>query len=72
MEQRYLQSARKSESPRINPMYDVPIARNENASTIGCKPEDMLKLVFVFQRTVSVICMNNLNKYLPPLSHYWI
>jgi hypothetical protein len=34
-----LQSAMKSESPRTNPMYDVPIARNENASTIGCKQE---------------------------------
>jgi hypothetical protein len=48
-------------------MYDVPIARNENASTIGCKPEGMLKLVFVFQRTVSVICMNNLKNTHP---HY--
>jgi len=35
-ERNYLQSEIKSESPKTNPMYDVPIARNENTSTIGC------------------------------------
>lgn len=33
----YLQSARKSERPSTNPMYDVAIARSENTSTIGCR-----------------------------------
>lgn len=32
-----LQSARKSESPNTNPIYDVAIARSENTSIIGCK-----------------------------------
>lgn len=31
-----LQSAKKSDRPRTNPMYDVAIARSENASIIGC------------------------------------
>lgn len=33
----HLQSARKSERPNTNPMYDVAIARSENTSTIGCR-----------------------------------
>lgn len=32
---RFSKSARKSASPRTNPMYEVPIARSEKASTIG-------------------------------------
>jgi hypothetical protein len=40
-------------------MYDVPIARNENASTIGCKQEVIFKISFRFLEN----CMENLKKY---------
>lgn len=49
----HLQSARKSERPRTNPMYEVAIARTENTSTIGCKKWDFNRKKLQFLIVIS-------------------